>query len=1194
MPSLRPLLPALLAVALAAPTHAAGSGARAHPERLAARAAPTESERLPYAAAGGPFVNARVQGQPPFPAASALPLPPAFSAASALLAPPALPGAAAYRAVPGLPGCLTAAALPAASVLPGAFGYRGLPGLAGCTAVAAFPAASVLPGASGYRAVPGLPAFSVAAAFPAAPAPPAEPRTPGDGVETARAGRSVAPGVRLESYDRLEGDRWLRIDELVADLGAGSGVRAEYLGGVGPATVAEAAARHDAGPGRRVVAAVNGDFFDIRATGAPLGPGVRAGRLLHSASPGPGGGAAVGFGADGRGRVLRLVAAGTVTLPGGPARPLAGFNAARPPAEGYSAYTAAWSGTILPAPAPGPGALVELRDGVVAAPARTPLRSARPQRPAPGTTLLFASGERQTAALAALRPGDRVTVAARPVPASGPVPAVAVGGREPLVVDGKPLDHTGRPNDTAAPRTAAAFSQDGRRLRLVTVDGRQRDSGGLTLTGLARLLHRLGAHAALNLDGGGSSTLLAAGPGATVLATENAPSDGRPRPVPNGVVLTAPAGSGQLAGYRVDAAGGAVRLFPGLTRTLTATGHDTAFGPAAGAPRWTTTGGRIGPDAVFRADRPGPVTVEARRGAARGTLRLDVLGPLDRLRSAPARIGFLTRDESATFTLTGYDAQGAAAPVEPRDVTLHYDRSQWHVTENGHGGWTVKALTPTATGRLRATIRPRTSAPAAVHASGSGSALGLTSGSGSSRAFGSGPAFGPGRSLALGSGRAMGSDPAFGPGPSGAFGFGSGSAPASAATPGPRPGAGSGAGSVPGSGPVSRSAPAPASRSVPVSGSASGPVPVSGSASGPVPVSRAGFAFGVGPRPARRSGTGGGAAPAVTVEVPLGVGVVARPLAGLEDAAAWRGTGAAPADGRSGRGLALEPGPGRPAGAAPPRPVAVPELARSVALWVHGDASGARPALELVDAEGAGVTLRGPSVDWTGWRELNLPLPATAERPLALTRLSAEGTRPGRLVLDTLTAPTPPTGPAVPGPVRPDPVVASAADVRARPWRFAVAPATAPGTAVPAGTADLVLTGAELRPFVHRGVRFLPLDTTRRTLDGGGLARMRALTAALGAAAREPYTGALAVVAPYAPHAVDRREAALLAGRLAEFRRGTGKNAVLITPGAPRFTAGRSEGVPTVATIRTARTVFGVDAFPPPGRDWLSVRQEHP
>ncbi|MFH7599735.1 phosphodiester glycosidase family protein [Streptomyces racemochromogenes] len=887
---------------------------------------------------------------------------------------------------------------------------------------------------------PLLPVLLSAALLGPAPAY-AAPAGPGDGIETARTTRQLAPGIRLESCDRLEGDRWLRIDELVADLDPRGGVRAEYLGtggGTGPATLAEAVARYRPGPGRRVVAAVNGDFFDIRGTGAPLGPGVGSGRLLHSASPGPGGGAAVGFGPDGAGRLLRLGLDGTVTLPGGRAYPLAGYNAAKPPAEGFAAYTADWGGTRLPALGPGPA--VALRDGKVASTGPAPVG-----RPAPGTTLLTARGTAQAAALAALRPGDAVAVTARPLPASGTAPVTALGGRGTLVADGRPLNHDGEANDAAAPRTAVGLSRDGRRLSLVAVDGRQRDSGGLTLTGLGALMHRLGAYQALNLDGGGSTTLLAAHPGADALTLENSPSDGHQRPVPNGLVLTAPAGTGPPAGFRVEPLGGATRLFPGLTRTLGATAYDASLAPAAATPRWTADRGRIGPDGVYRAGRPGPAVVrvsaapQPRAGAAadavreapggpEGALRLDVLGPLAGVRAVPARIGLERRGESAGFVLTGYDAQGAAAPVEPRDLTLDYDRTRWRVAEDGRGGFTVTALVPQAAGRLSATVR----------------------------------------------------------------------------------------------------------------------------------------------------------ATGATAELALGVGAVTAPLAGFEDAAAWTGPGAAPAEGHPGPGLALEARAG--AAAAPPRTLPVPELTRALSLWVGGDGSGARPAVELAGADGVPVTLRGPAADWTGWREVRLPVPATAEQPLRVTRLSAApGARPGRLLLDTLTATTAPTGPAAPAAARPDPVVATAAHVAARAWRFAVGGA-------PGGDADLVLTGAERTTFLHRGVRFVPLDTGRRTLDrGAGLARMRTLRQALDTAAREPGTAALAVVLPYAPEALDRKEAALLARRLAEFRRTTGKGAAVVTPGAPRFTAGRDDGVPTVAAPRTGRTLFGVDTSPAPGRDWLSV-----
>ncbi|WP_327167511.1 phosphodiester glycosidase family protein [Streptomyces subrutilus] len=907
-----------------------------------------------------------------------------------------------------------------------------------CALLAGAPAVDAAPGA-------GPPAVAGAAAAVDAGAAAAVGSGADDGIETARTGRQVAAGVRLESYDRLEADRWLRIDELVVDLGGTSDVRAEYLGGHGAATVAEAAARHPAGPGRRVVAAVNGDFFDIRGTGAPLGPGMRDGRLLHAATPGAG--RAVGFGAAGAGRVLRIGLTGRVTLPGGAVRPLTGYNTVRPAAGGIAAYTADWAGAEIPVPVG--AATAEVRDGrtTSAAPLRGP---ARPPRPAPGTTLLVAAGP-AAAELAALRPGDPVAVDARPAPDAGPAPLTAVGGREPLVVAGVPQNHDGAPNDTSAPRTAVGFAGDGHRLRILTVDGRQRDSGGLTLSALGRLMHRNGARDALNLDGGGSTTLLAAISGAPAPVLENAPSDGALRPVANGLVLTAPAGPGRPAGVRVEALGGAVHVFPGLARTLTATAYDTALGPAPGAPRWSATAGRIGPDGVFRAPGDGParaagardatagagrrggVTASARVGTAQGALRLGVLGPLTRLRPVPERVGLAEAGESARFVLAGRDDQGAAAPVEPRDVDLRFDRSRWRVADDGRGGFTVTALVPRATGRLRATVR----------------------------------------------------------------------------------------------------------------------------------------------------------ATGAATELALGVGLVTLPLADLSDAAAWTGRDTAPAEGHPGPGpgLELRAAGGTAVTATPPRPLPVPESTRALTLWARGDGSGARPAVELTDADGTALTLRGPAADWTGWRELTLPLPVTAQQPLTVTRLSAAGGgRPGRLLLDTLGARTPATGPAVPDAAGPDPLVATAAEVRARPWRFAVDPAGGP-----AAGADLVVTGAERLPFRYRGVRFVPLDTARRTLDGGGLERLRTLRRALAEAAREPATGALAVVRRHAEGTVDRKEEALTARYLAEFRRTTGKGAAVITIGAPRFAAGRSEGVLGLTTARGTRPLVGADAFPPPGRDWLAV-----
>ena len=63
------------------------------------------------------------------------------------------------------------------------------------------------------------------------------------------------------------------------------------------------------------------------------------------------------------------------------------------------------------------------------------------------------------------------------------------------------------------PRTAAAISADGKHLWLIVVDGRQDGySEGVTPDELAGIALELGATTALNLDGGGSSTMVVSGP----------------------------------------------------------------------------------------------------------------------------------------------------------------------------------------------------------------------------------------------------------------------------------------------------------------------------------------------------------------------------------------------------------------------------------------------------------------------------------------------------------------------------------------------------------------------------------------------------------------------------------------------------------------------------------------------------------
>lgn len=63
-------------------------------------------------------------------------------------------------------------------------------------------------------------------------------------------------------------------------------------------------------------------------------------------------------------------------------------------------------------------------------------------------------------------------------------------------------------SETRHPRSGIGFSSDKRTLYLITVDGRQPASRGMTLLEFANFMITEGVHNALNLDGGGSTTLI--------------------------------------------------------------------------------------------------------------------------------------------------------------------------------------------------------------------------------------------------------------------------------------------------------------------------------------------------------------------------------------------------------------------------------------------------------------------------------------------------------------------------------------------------------------------------------------------------------------------------------------------------------------------------------------------------------------
>lgn len=115
-----------------------------------------------------------------------------------------------------------------------------------------------------------------------------------------------------------------------------------------------------------------------------------------------------------------------------------------------------------------------------------------------------------------------------------------VSGHPSLIVDGVKKSYPTYALCTSVnPRTALGFTEDHTKLVLAVVDGRATGREGMTCTQLAALMAEFGATDAVNLDGGGSSTMWIKGSGVVSF-----PSDGAERVVANHLAVRA-TGSGE-------------------------------------------------------------------------------------------------------------------------------------------------------------------------------------------------------------------------------------------------------------------------------------------------------------------------------------------------------------------------------------------------------------------------------------------------------------------------------------------------------------------------------------------------------------------------------------------------------------------------------------------------------------------------
>ena len=333
------------------------------------------------------------------------------------------------------------------------------------------------------------------------------------GADPGVTGWHLAPGVDLTAWTEQTPTGPIRVHLLDVDP-AQPGVALAYGEGRhlrDRATVSRRVATDGA------LAGVNGNYYDISDTGAPLGIGVDRGRgLLHA----PVSGWNTALYEDSTGlHVGDLPLA--ISVPEHPSWPVSSLDTPHVRPGGIGVYTPVWGD------ADGPGVVdgdrhvreVRVRHGVVVANTR------HLSRRGPVVGLVLVGRGAGADALRQARVGSPLRVRRH----LDHDPVFAITGSQRLLDRGRVVAHR---DGQHAPRTAVGLDHANGHVLVVVVDGRQDDSRGLSLPDLALLLRRLGADDAINLDGGGSTTMVAGG------TLVNHPSTGVERKVADALEVT--------------------------------------------------------------------------------------------------------------------------------------------------------------------------------------------------------------------------------------------------------------------------------------------------------------------------------------------------------------------------------------------------------------------------------------------------------------------------------------------------------------------------------------------------------------------------------------------------------------------------------------------------------------------------------
>ncbi|MGD9567684.1 MAG: phosphodiester glycosidase family protein [Sedimentibacter sp.] len=261
----------------------------------------------------------------------------------------------------------------------------------------------------------------------------------------------------------------------------------------------------------------------------------------------------------------------------------------------------------------------------------------------------------------------------------------AFGALNYLVKDGQ-LNEVSNQVLGTNPRTAIGFNKDNTEMIMVTIDGRNKNYVGVKQTELAEIMLSLGAYNAVNMDGGGSTTM-----GIDFLRNSNVtivniPSDGKERKIASGVgVFNTSPKSDKISSIEISSEQEAI--FNNTETALNLKFFNEYFAPVdvnVKNIKYNVSPVNAGKvvNNVFYPSKTGKAVITAKAGNAEGQLEINVL---DNPVSLKFNTDSLTMGFGETYEIgqiLGIDKDGNSAYIPAKYVSYSY-RNRVGNVENG-------------------------------------------------------------------------------------------------------------------------------------------------------------------------------------------------------------------------------------------------------------------------------------------------------------------------------------------------------------------------------------------------------------------------------------------------------------------------------------------------------------------------------